>query len=187
MGKNRRYRNDEVPQVKDVLFRSRTILMFEPIDSDSANDIIRQMIAMDQVSNCKKRGTINLMINSPGGDISSMFAIIDAIKRIRCYVDTIIIGQACSAATFIALEGRKRMMTANASWMGHEMHQSLEDYHSKLKCQYEFEKKTWSKCLEMYKDKTKLSKEDFEVIAHGELWLTAEECKSKGIVDLILK
>ena len=45
----------------------------------------------------------------------------------------------------------------------------------------------WAKCLDMYKQKTKLTKEDYEQICAGELWLSSEECLKKGIIDKILK
>ena len=130
MAKNHISRPEEHPAVKEILFRSRTITLFEEIDRESASDIIRQMIAMDQVS--KKSASFTLMINSPGGELSAMMAIIDKMGRVRSKIDTVIVGEVCSAATLIALHGNNRMMTENAAWMGHEMSQFLVDYHSKL-------------------------------------------------------
>ena len=50
---------------------------------------------------------INLYINSPGGDITGLFAIYDTMKYIKSDVSTIVMGQAASAAAVLLAAGTK--------------------------------------------------------------------------------
>jgi ATP-dependent Clp protease protease subunit len=50
---------------------------------------------------------INLYINSPGGEMTTLFAIYDTMQYIKPDVSTIVMGQAASAAAVLALSGTK--------------------------------------------------------------------------------
>jgi ATP-dependent Clp protease protease subunit len=50
---------------------------------------------------------INLYINSPGGDITALFAIYDTMQYVKPDVSTIVMGQAASAAAVLVLAGTK--------------------------------------------------------------------------------
>ena len=50
---------------------------------------------------------INLYINSPGGEMTTLFAIYDTMQYIKPDVSTIVMGQAASAAAVLALSGAK--------------------------------------------------------------------------------
>jgi len=165
------------------LYKKRNIFLFESIDAESATDLIKEMLALD----AEEKSLIRMFIHSPGGYMSDGFAILDTMDGLRSPVHTIIVGECCSMATFIALNGTKRFITKNSYWMGHEMHQWLQDYYTKLKDRFHYEEDVWAKLMKMYRENTKLTKEDMEKIRNGELWLNAEQCVQKGIVDKILK
>ena len=130
---------------------------------------------------------IELFLNSLGGDIFSSLGIIDAMGLLKSPVHTIIQGNACSCAGIISVCGKKRYITKNSYWMGHEISVSAADYLSKIKDDYHLNLSLWDMILKIYKDRTMLIDADYDKITHGELWLNSEKCLEKGIVDEILK
>ena len=115
------------------------------------------------------------------------FAIIDIMRGLRSKIQTVICGECCSMATFVALAGNIRLMTSNAHWMGHEMSRYSMDYYSKEKYRFEYEERIWLGLRKVYMEKTKLTKDDMYKIDHHELWLDAKQCLEKGIVDKVLE
>jgi len=164
-----------------ILFDRRIIMLTGEIDEDSSRDIIESLMALD----CLKKAPIMMRINSIGGHIDQGLAIIDTINMLRSPVHTAICGEACSMATLVALYGKKRLMTQNSAWMGHEMSRWGYDYYSKEKYRFKHEEEVWLEMRKMYEAKTKLTKKDMKLIDHGELWLTAQQCLEKGIIDRI--
>ena len=167
---------------EQILLRGRHLFLYGEITEERAEKIATHLYALDQLNNNR----ILLMINSPGGEVASGMAIIDAIKGISSNVVTIVTGEACSMAALISVVGSKRFMTKNSIWMIHPMHSTESDYAAFLKDRI--------KGLALYdtvldnilREHTKLSKEEIEKAKRGEIWLTSDECKKKGVVDFIL-
>ena len=86
------------------LLKDRIIFLGTPIDDTIGNLVMAQLIHLESEDPDKD---INLYINSPGGDITSLFAIYDTMQYIRCDVSTIVMGQAASAAAVLLLAGAK--------------------------------------------------------------------------------
>ena len=94
----------------------RQIFIFSVIDSYSSEYIIRQLLDLDRQSDDE----ITMFINSPGGSVISMLAIVDAMKIIKAPIRTIIVGMAASAASVIASAGNTRLISESAQVMIHE-------------------------------------------------------------------
>src|SRR5213594_4565973 len=86
------------------LLKDRIVFLGTPIDDTVSNLVMAQLIHLESEDPDKD---INLYINSPGGDITSLFAIYDTMKYIKCDVSTIVMGQAASAAAVILAAGTK--------------------------------------------------------------------------------
>lgn len=86
------------------LLRERIIILGTPIDDAVANLICAQLLFLEYED---QERDINLYINSPGGDITGLFAIYDTIKFIRPDVSTFCFGQAASAAAVLLASGTK--------------------------------------------------------------------------------
>src|SRR5215510_10569656 len=84
------------------LLKENIIFMGTPIDDTIANLICAQLIHLESENPDKD---INLYINSPGGDITSLFAIYDTMSFIKPDVVTICYGQAASAAAVLLAAG----------------------------------------------------------------------------------
>ena len=77
------------------LLKERIVFLGTPIEDQIANLVMAQLLHLESEDPDKD---INLYINSPGGDITSLFAIYDTMQYIRPDVSTIVMGQAASAA-----------------------------------------------------------------------------------------
>ena len=86
------------------LLKERIIILGTPIDDTIANLICAQMLFLEGEDLDKD---IHLYINSPGGDITALFAIYDTMKFIQPEVSTFCFGQAASAAAVLLAAGSK--------------------------------------------------------------------------------
>ena len=103
------------------LLAQRIIFLGEPVTEELANLIIAQLLHLEAEDPGKD---IRLYINSPGGDMTALFAIYDTMQVLRCDVATYCIGQAASAAAVILAGGAKgkRFALPNARVLIHQPH-----------------------------------------------------------------
>jgi ATP-dependent Clp protease, protease subunit len=86
------------------LLKENIIFLGTPIDDTIANLVCAQLIHLESENPDKD---INIYINSPGGDITALFAIYDTMQFIRNDIATICLGQAASAAAVLLAAGTK--------------------------------------------------------------------------------
>jgi ATP-dependent Clp protease protease subunit len=86
------------------LLRERIIILGTPIDDAVANLVCSQLLYLEYEDPDRD---INLYINSPGGEITALFAIYDTMRFVRPDVSTFCFGQAASAAAVILAAGAK--------------------------------------------------------------------------------
>ncbi|MDP9022392.1 MAG: ATP-dependent Clp protease proteolytic subunit [Actinomycetota bacterium] len=86
------------------LLKERIIFLGTPITDEIANLVMAQLLHLESEDPEKD---IALYINSPGGSITSLFAIYDTMEYIKPDVTTICMGQAASAAAVLLAAGAK--------------------------------------------------------------------------------
>ena len=86
------------------LLKDNIIFLGTPIDDTIANLVCAQLLHLESENPEKD---INIYINSPGGDITALFAIYDTMQFIRNDIATICLGQAASAAAVLLAAGTK--------------------------------------------------------------------------------
>jgi len=86
------------------LLKENIIFLGTPIDDTIANLVCAQLIHLESENPDKD---INIYINSPGGDITALFAIYDTMQFIKNDIATICLGQAASAAAVLLAAGTK--------------------------------------------------------------------------------
>ncbi len=97
-------RGERTYDIYSRLLKDRIIFLGEPIDDFVANVIVAQLLFLQSQ---KRDADITLYINSPGGVISSGFAIYDTMQYLTCDVATVCIGQAASMGAFLLAAGTK--------------------------------------------------------------------------------
>jgi ATP-dependent Clp protease, protease subunit len=97
-------RGERTYDIYSRLLKDRIIFLGEPIDDFVANVVVAQLLFLQSQ---KRDADITLYINSPGGVITSGFAIYDTMQYLTCDVQTVCIGQAASMAAFLLSAGTK--------------------------------------------------------------------------------
>ena len=97
-------RGERAFDIYSRLLKERIVFLGTPIDDTVASVICAQLIHLESENPDKD---INIYINSPGGDITSLFAIYDTMQFIKNDIATICLGQAASAAAVLLAAGTK--------------------------------------------------------------------------------
>jgi ATP-dependent Clp protease protease subunit len=107
--------------IDEMLLENRVVFLVGEINHISASNVIMRLLYLQSV---KRDQDINLYINSPGGDITTLFAIYDTMQYIKPDVSTIVMGLAASAAAVLLLAGAKgkRYALPNARVLLHQPH-----------------------------------------------------------------
>ncbi len=101
------------------LLKDRVVFLGGPIDDDSANVIIAQILYLESEDPDKD---IYLYINSPGGSVTAGLAIYDTMQYVKPDISTICIGQAASMAAILLCAGTKgkRLSLPNSRILIHQ-------------------------------------------------------------------
>jgi ATP-dependent Clp protease protease subunit len=86
------------------LLEENIVFLGTPIDDYVANAVCAQLLYLEY-KNAEK--DINIYINSPGGDITALFAIYDTMKFVKNDISTFCYGQAASAAAVLLAGGTR--------------------------------------------------------------------------------
>jgi len=86
------------------MLKDNIIFLQTPVDDQIASLLCAQLIHLESENPDKD---INIYINSPGGDITALFAIYDTMQFIKNDIATICLGQAASAAAVLLAAGTK--------------------------------------------------------------------------------
>lgn len=121
------YVTEETPrgrETRDIfsrLLKDRILFLGTPVDDTVANLIIAQLLHLEAEDPDKD---VVMYINSPGGEITGLFAIYDTMQYIKCDVQTVCVGQAASAAAVLLSSGTagKRFILPHARVLIHQPH-----------------------------------------------------------------
>lgn len=130
--------------------------------------------------------TLNVYINSPGGDVFAGQAIHSMLKRHKAKVNVYVDGLAASIASVIAMAGDKVIMPKNAMMMIHKPWTEAWGNSADFRKVADDLDKMSESIKEAYMSKaTELSLDDITEIMDEETWLTAQDCLDYGFADEI--
>lgn len=128
---------------------------------------------------------VEVYINSPGGVIDCGSEIYTALRSYSGNLKIYIVGQACSAASIIAMAGYCEM-SPTALMMVHCVSSGTRGNHSDMEKMAEVLRTADDALSNAYISKTEMTKEEVLAMMEVETWLTAEQAKEKGLVDGIM-
>ena len=101
------------------LFEDRVIFLGVQVDDASADDVMAQLLVLE--SQDPDRDII-MYINSPGGSFTALTAIYDTMQFVSPQIQTVVLGQAASAASVLLAAGApgKRLALPNARILMHQ-------------------------------------------------------------------
>lgn len=163
----------------------RSIFLFNNIDQDSSEKVISSLIKLAEDGD----EDIFLFINSWGGSVLSLNAIIDAIDAIKAPVNTIVFGEADSAAAVLASYKNRgnRYVAKNARLMIHEVSAMAYGTMSELKETVEKIQEIHDKMVEMLAKNTNHSVAEIsEMIDGKDFYMSADKAVQLNFSDSII-
>ena len=167
------------------LLKERIVFLGTPIDDNVGNLIMAQLLHLESEDPDKD---INLYINSPGGDITALFAIYDTMQYVKCDVSTTVMGQAASAAAVLALAGAKgkRFALPHSRILLHQPHGGAQGQAVDIEIQAK-EMTRYRKLLDqLISEHTGQSLEKVSKDTDRDYILTAPEAVEYGVIDEVI-
>ncbi len=167
------------------LLKERIIFVSGEINDTLANSVIASLLYLDSINH----EDISIYINSPGGSVSSGFAIYDTMQFIKSDVSTICVGMAASMGAFLLSSGTqgKRYALPNSDIMIHQPLGGAEGQASDIKIAADrilFLRRRLNKILAK---NTKQSLRKIEKDTERDYYLDAEEALQYGLIDQVIK
>lgn len=181
----------EIPKIKnrfEVLNSANTeetdLYMYGSISAYSWYDGISSSKVREQLKNVTAK-TINVHINSGGGDVFESIAISNLLKNHSATIVVHIDGLAASGASVIAMAADKIVMPKNTMMMIHKAWTYAAGNAEGLRKVADRLDKIDNAVTESYTSRFVGEKSELESLLAEETWLTAEECKTFGFCDEI--
>lgn len=131
--------------------------------------------------------SINLRINSPGGDVFDGIAIYNALKGLGIPITTYIDGLAASMASVIAMVGNPVIMPENAMMMVHKPWGASSGDANAMRDYADLLDKVESVLIPAYTAKTGKSHDEIAALLEEETWLSGAECVAHGFADQLIE
>jgi len=149
------------------------------VDSTCPKDV-------DDLIAAAKDEDLEIEINSPGGDVYSGSEIYTALKSYAGDVVVKIVGVAASAASVIAMAGKKVMISPTAQIMIHNVWSSAQGDYRDLEHEASVLKGYNKSIANSYQIKTGMAQDELLRLMNKETWMTAQEALQSKFVDEIM-
>lgn len=169
------------------LLSDRIIMLSDVINDTTASLVIAQMLFLEGADPDKD---IQFYINSPGGSVTSGFAIFDTMRYIKPDVSTICIGMAASAASFLLAAGAKgkRFALPNSEILIHQpwVDGGIKGQATDIKIHADWLLNTKAKLNRYYSEITGQPIERINQDMERDYFMSAEEAKAYGLIDEVI-
>jgi ATP-dependent Clp protease protease subunit len=175
-------RGDRAFDIYSRLLRERVVFLGGVMNDELANVVVAQLLFLE--ANDPERD-LAIYINSPGGDMTALFAIYDAMQGVRPDVATWCIGQAASGAAVLLAAGTqgKRYALPHARVLLHQPHGGMQGQSEDIKIHASEMIRQRRLMEEILARHTGQSIEKVHEDLDRDFILTAEDAKSYGAVD----
>ena len=167
------------------LLKENIVFLGTPIDDTVANLVCAQLLHLESENPDRD---ISLYINSPGGDINSLFAIYDTMQYIKPDLTTICFGQAASAAAVLLAAGTKgkRLALPHSRILIHQPYAGAEGQVSDIELASREIQRLKTQLEEVLARHTGQSAEKVHDDTDRDFVLTAAEARDYGIIDEVI-
>jgi ATP-dependent Clp protease protease subunit len=179
------HRGERSYDIYSRLLKDRIVFLGTPIDDDVANVVIAQLLFLESEDPDKD---INLYINSPGGSVTSGFAIYDTMQYVKPQVSTICLGQAASMGAFLLAGGAagKRFALPHARIMIHQPLGGFQGQATDIEIQAKEILRIKARLNEILAKHSRQPIERIEKDTDRDYFMGAGEAKEYGIIDEVI-
>ena len=167
------------------LLRDRIVMISGPIEPAMANTVVAQLLFLESEN---PNADISLYINSPGGDVTAGWAIMDTMQYIKPNVSTIGMGLVASMGAVLLAAGAKgkRFVLPNTEVMIHQPSAGTQGKVTDMEIYMQETQRVKKVLLKQMAEFTgRKEKEVFDAMERDN-WMDAEAAKKFGLVDGIL-
>jgi ATP-dependent Clp protease protease subunit len=167
------------------LLKENIIFLGTPIDDAIANLVCAQLLHLESENPDKD---ISIYINSPGGDITALFAIYDTMSFIKPDVSTICFGQAASAAAVLLASGTngKRLALPHARVLLHQPYGMSQGQAADIELAAKEILRMRTLLEEILSAETGQPVDRIHADTDRDFVMSAEEAKAYGIIDEVI-
>jgi len=167
------------------LLKERIIFLGEEVNDITASLVVAQLLFLEAEDPDKD---IHLYINSPGGSVTSGFAIYDTMQYIKPDVSTICIGMAASMGAFLLTAGApgKRFALPNSEIMIHQPLGGTRGQATDIKIQADQILKIKDRINKILSERSGQPLDKIEKDTDRDFFMSADEAKEYGLVDNVI-
>ena len=168
------------------LLRDRIIVVGGEIEPVMANSIVAQLLFLESEN---PNADISMYINSPGGDVSAGWAIMDTMQYIKAPVSTIGMGLVASMGSVLLAAGEKgkRFALPNTSIMIHQPLGGFQGQVTDVEIRVKEMQRTKQTLIKQMSEFTgKKEKELFDAMERDN-WMDPDQAKNFGLIDAVLE
>lgn len=152
------------------------------LNADIAEHVLKALHILSESSN----DDINIILNSPGGDVYHALAIYDAISTCSSYITITAYGYCMSAGSLIFQAADKRIMAPNAWMMIHEGSRIVHDTHSNVQAVADHDKHLLESMVKIYTKQSNLDSTTVKDLLKIDTYLNAYDAVKHGLADSVL-
>ena len=178
-------RGERAYDIYSRLLANRIVFLGTAIDDSVANLVIAQLLHLESEATDRD---VAMYINSPGGDMTALFAIHDTMRYIAPDVSTICVGQAASAAAVLLAAGAKgkRYALPNARVLVHQPHGGAQGQSVDLEIAVAEMVEMRRRMVEILTEATGQTAEQIARDMDRDFILRGEKAVEYGLVDAII-
>jgi ATP-dependent protease ClpP protease subunit len=168
---------------------SATLYLYDVFGTDMFGGVAARQV-VDDLAALGPVETLDVRVNSAGGDVFEGIAVYNALKRFPAKVTVHVDGIAASIASLVALAGDKTLIADNAMVMVHRPWTAVVGDGEEMRRTADTLDKAWQAMLTTYQSRTgrraaSIAKQVTD--AGGEWWMTAEDAVAAGFADAVVK
>ena len=180
-------RGERAYDIYSRLLKDRIVMLNGEVNDHTANLVVAQMLFLESQNSAED---INFYINSPGGAVTSGLGIYDTMQFIKSPVSTIVMGQACSMGSFLAMAGEpgKRLVLPNSRTMIHHPSGGAGGQATDMQIQVEEILKMKKNLTEIYVKHNSVGKtyEELASAMERDNFMSAQEAVDFGLADKVV-
>ncbi len=179
-------RGERAYDIYSRLLRERIIFLVGPVNDQSANLVVAQMLFLESENPDKD---IHFYINSPGGSVSAGMSIYDTMQFVKPEVSTMCMGMAASMGSFLLMAGAKgkRLALPNSRIMIHQPSGGAQGQATDIEIHAREILKTREQLNRIYADRTGQTLEKIQNDMERDFFLDPIEAKAYGLIDQVLE
>ncbi|MES2092148.1 MAG: ATP-dependent Clp endopeptidase proteolytic subunit ClpP [Pseudomonadota bacterium] len=178
-------RGERAYDIYSRLLRERVIFLVGPVNDQSANLVVAQMLFLESENPDKD---ISLYINSPGGSVSAGMSVFDTMNFIKPQVSTLCMGMAASMGAFLLAAGAngKRFALPNSKIMIHQPLGGTQGQATDIEIHAREILKTREQLNRILAERTGQSLEKIQNDTERDYYMSAAEAAAYGLIDKVL-